>query len=117
MFRELGDMSLVEILERKIVPEKSIRDTFIMSLSSAFSKLTEKQVDALMAALDNGYYEVPKKMTAEEIARKYGVPRTTYEEHVRKAESKILRAISPYIGTYASGARSLAYTLRANLTK
>ncbi len=116
MFRELGDISLIEILEKKVVPEKSIHDTFIMSLSSAFSKLTEKQVDALMAALDNGYYEVPKKTTAEEIARKYGVPRTTYEEHVRKAESKIFRAISPYIGMYASSVRLLAHTPQTNVT-
>jgi predicted DNA binding protein len=75
--------------------------------------LTEKQVDALMAALDNGYYEVPKKKTAEEIARKYGVPRTTYEEHVRKAESKIFRAIAPYIGMYASSAKLPTHGPRA----
>jgi predicted DNA-binding protein (UPF0251 family) len=45
-------------------------------------------------------------MTAEEIATKNGVPRTTFEEHLRKAESKVLRAIAPYVRMYASKAQS-----------
>jgi hypothetical protein len=74
----------------------------VISLSSVFSELTQKQVNALLSALDYGYYQVPKRLTAEEIARKQRVPRTTYEEHVRKAESKILRAMAPYMRIYAS---------------
>jgi len=42
------------------------------------------------------------RVVFEEIARKHRVPRTTYEEHVRKAESKIFRAMAPYIRLYAS---------------
>jgi predicted DNA-binding protein (UPF0251 family) len=47
-------------------------------------------------------WKIPKKMTAEEIAQKHHVPRTTFEEHLRKAESKILRAIAPYVRMYSS---------------
>ncbi len=32
-----------------------------------------------------------------EIANRMGVPRTTHEEHLRKAESKILTTIAPYL--------------------
>jgi len=102
IFRDLSHLGPVEILQKKVVPEKSIRDTFVISVSSIFSELTEKQVDALVAALDYGYYQVPKKITAEEIAREFSLTRTTYEEHVRKAESKILHAIAPYIRIYGS---------------
>jgi hypothetical protein len=42
-------------------------------------------------------------MTAEQIAGKRKVPRTTYEEHLRKAESKILQAIAPYVRMFGSG--------------
>jgi len=103
LFQALSDLGQVEILRKKALAERSIRDSFVISLSSVFSELTEKQLDALLSALDYGYYQVPKKMTAEEIARKHNVPRTTYEEHVRKAESKILRAMAPYVRMYASG--------------
>jgi predicted DNA binding protein len=74
------------------------------SLSSVFSELTGKQVDSLLSALEYGYYQVPKKMTAEEIASKHHVPRTTFEEHLRKAESKVLCAIAPYVRMYTSEA-------------
>jgi len=102
LFRALNDLGAVEILQKKALAERSIRDTFAISLSSVFSRLTDRQLNALEAALEFGYYHVPKRMTAEEIARKQGVPRTTYEEHVRKAESKIFRAMAPFIRMYAS---------------
>lgn len=105
LFRGLTDLGPVEILQKKVLGQGSIHDAFVISLSSVFSELTEKQLDALQAALDHGYYQVPKKMTAEEIARRHRVPRTTYEEHVRKAESKILRAMAPYIRMYAAKAQ------------
>jgi len=103
LFRGLSNLGPVEILQKRVLADRSIRDSFVVSLSNVFSELTEKQLDAVLSALDYGYYQVPKKMTAEEIARKRSVPRTTYEEHVRKAESKILRAIAPYVRMYASG--------------
>ena len=102
LFRGLINLGAVEILQKKVVAEGSIRDTFVISLNSVFSELTDKQLEALQVALEYGYYQVPKKATAEEIARKHRVPRTTYEEHVRKAESKIFRAMAPYIRMYTS---------------
>ena len=56
---------------------------------------------ALVAAVENGYYEIPKRVTAEELAKKQGQPRTTFEEHVRKAESKVLLAMAPFMMMYA----------------
>jgi predicted DNA binding protein len=102
MFEELSRLGPLEIVQKKVVPEKSIREAFVISVNSIFSELTAKQVNSLMAALEYGYYQVPKKMTAEEIANKNKVPRTTFEEHLRKAESKILRAMAPYVRMYAS---------------
>ena len=102
MFEELTQLGPLQIVHKKVIPEKSIRDVFAISVSSVFSELTDKQVNSLLAALEYGYYQVPKKTTAEEIASKHKVPRTTFEEHLRKAESKILRAMAPYVRMYAS---------------
>lgn len=102
LFEELSQLGPLEIVRKRVVPEKSIKDAFVISVGSVFSDLTEKQTNSLLTALEYGYYQVPKKMTAEEIANKNKVPRTTYEEHLRKAESKILRAMAPYVRMYAS---------------
>lgn len=102
LFHDLSEVGPIEISRKRVIPEKSIRDAFVVSLSTVFADLTDKQLNSLLAALDYGYYHLPKKMTAEAIAGKIGVPRTTYEEHLRKAESKILRAMAPYVRMYAT---------------
>lgn len=105
MFSELSHLGPVQIVEKRVLPEKSLRDTFAVSMSSVFSELTDKQLNSIVAAVDYGYYQIPKKTTAEEIALKHHTPRTTFEEHLRKAESKILRSIAPYLRMYASNAQ------------
>jgi hypothetical protein len=59
-----------------------------------------------LSAVGDGYFEIPKRTTAEEIAKRNGQPRSTFEEHVRKAESKIMFAITPYMMMYAKVPRS-----------
>ena len=102
MFQGLAELGPVEVIQKKVVAEKSLRDSFVISMSSVFSDLTDKQVGTMLSALEYGYYQIPKKTTAEEIARRHQVPRTTFEEHLRKAESKILRAMAPYVRMYAT---------------
>jgi predicted DNA binding protein len=101
LFKDLSKLGPAEVVSKRVYEEKSMIDTFAVSLSAAFSDLTAKQGDAIATALESGYYQVPKKTTTEELALKQKVPRTTYEEHLRKAESKILHALSPYVILYA----------------
>ena len=111
MFQELERIGQVRIVQKRVASEKSIRDTFVVSLNGVFSQLTEKQVNSLIAALEAGYYQIPKKVTTTEIASRSRVPRTTYEEHLRKAESKVLQAIAPYVRLYTSGSKPLEQAL------
>src|SRR5207249_78651 len=85
----------------EISAEGMTNDAFLLSLSSLFGNLTEKQMKALLAAIEGGYYEIPKRTTADELAGKLGTPRSTLEEHIRKAESKIVLAMAPYMMMYA----------------
>ncbi len=97
LFRELDEFCKVEIISRRKNASGSVRDTLLISTASLLGELTEKQLRALILAVENGYYGVPKKVTTEEIAGMLGVPRTTYEEHLRKAESKVLGSVAPYL--------------------
>jgi len=101
LFKNIESLGPVEVLSKRVYHEKSMIDTFAVSLNSVFNGLTTKQGEAIAAALELGYYQVPKKTTTNELARKQRVPRTTFEEHLRKAESKVLRALAPYIILYA----------------
>jgi predicted DNA binding protein len=97
LFQELGEFCEVQIVSRTAKESGAIRDNLGISASNLVGNLTEKQLQALLHAVANGYYRIPKKVKAVEVARLMGVPRTTYEEHLRKAESKILGAVAPYL--------------------
>jgi hypothetical protein len=40
--------------------------------------------------VERGYYEGPRKTSLRELAEQTAVARSTYEEHLRKAENKLL---------------------------
>ncbi|MDO8627602.1 MAG: helix-turn-helix domain-containing protein [Candidatus Diapherotrites archaeon] len=52
--------------------------------------LTQKQVEALELAITLGYYDFPKKIELQELAKKSGISRVTFQEHLRKAEAKLM---------------------------
>ncbi|MDF1532237.1 MAG: helix-turn-helix domain-containing protein, partial [ANME-2 cluster archaeon] len=59
-------------------------------ISSALNMLTEKQSAILQLAYRSGYFDRPRKITAEELARKVGLHKSTLLEHLRKAEKRVI---------------------------
>ena len=60
-------------------------------------KLTEKQARALLAAYEAGYYEFPRKATTEEVSLSLGIARSTFEQHLNRAEHHVVRAMLPMV--------------------
>ncbi|WP_232688273.1 helix-turn-helix domain-containing protein [Halobacterium zhouii] len=69
------------------------RDAPILSLDGVVPSLTARQRDVLRAAHRAGYYRIPRETTTEELAETFGLDRRTVEEHLRRAENKILGAL------------------------
>jgi predicted DNA binding protein len=65
-----------------------------MPVNEFLGALTRKQLSAFLAAMQLGYYGLPKKVTVDEIAAKQGMKRSTHEEHLGKTELKILQSVS-----------------------
>lgn len=92
----LGSISKVTIEQRGQIERHSARPAMTLSVDSFLDALTAKQLLALIEAIDMGYYAMPKKATVDAIASKVGMPRSTFEEHLRKAEVKVMRNMRPY---------------------
>jgi hypothetical protein len=60
---------------------------------SLLSKLSIKQRQALLTAFALGYYEVPRKISSEELSSHLNADKSTVVEHLRKAEKKLIGSI------------------------
>jgi DNA-binding CsgD family transcriptional regulator len=57
------------------------------------SALTDRQLEVFRTAVELGYYEIPRRATHEEIADRLECAPSTVDEHLRKAESQVLRGL------------------------
>lgn len=60
-----------------------------------FCSLTERQQETLLAALEVGYYEVPRQATHQDVAEHLDRSDGTVGEHLRKIEQQVFAAIAP----------------------
>jgi predicted DNA binding protein len=92
---------VVEITSRKSIDIDSMREFYLISLAELFSNMTKLQMDALVTAMESGYYKIPRRSTTSEMARILKVPRTSLQERRKRAESKLMAALVPYALTYS----------------
>lgn len=85
----------VEVQEK--APFNGMVSDSLVTLNSLMSSLTEKQVDAIVAAYNGGYYQTPRRVNVQTVADREKVPRTTLQEHLNKAENKLISGIIPQI--------------------
>ena len=94
-FTLLGsEVEMVKFL--KIAKKSGVEFTILSSTdakfapSSTLSVLTDQQHEVLAAAYRSGYFEVPRKITTEQLARRLGVSKSSLSEHLRKAQYRVL---------------------------
>ena len=103
LFKALNRRGEVELLRKRELP-LSVLPTSVWA-NSLFADLTGKQMDAVLKAHRYGYYVSPRQITTDNIARGLGLSRSTFEEHLRKAENKLMGSLVPYLQLYSAGER------------
>lgn len=89
-----GTVKLVSI---KPLGEQGLAGESCLTSGSIIAGLTGKQIDALAKAYQMGYFETPARIDADAMAKRVGLSRSTFAEHLRKAESKVLSNIFPIL--------------------
>jgi predicted DNA binding protein len=91
--RRLGDVELLSVSDRasltrvRDLPESGVH---------FFEGLTDQQARSLVAAYEGGLFEVPSRGSWADVARRVGLSRSTFGEHLRKAQHRLV------VNSYAS---------------
>jgi DNA-binding CsgD family transcriptional regulator len=85
---------ILQGLEKSGVPYKLVSITDARFLpDSPLGRLTPKQRKVILSAFHMGYYDVPRKVSSEELADRLNIREPTLVMHRRKAERRLLAAI------------------------
>jgi len=101
LFREMNSRGPTELIRKRELTLSVLPSS--VWVNSLFADLTEKQIASVLKAHRYGYYTSPRQITTENIAKGLGLSRSTYEEHLRKAENRIMGALIPYLQLFSSG--------------
>lgn len=99
-YNRLSSFSEIEILNKSAIHSEDLRNTWTISLSELFHNLSQKQINLASDAVSRGYFDIPKKVSIEELAESNSISKSTMQEHLSKAESKIFRSIESYLRLY-----------------
>lgn len=91
--RLLGELDRdrhVDVVSTNPIDARHVPHGLFTTTDALFDGLTSRQLESLRIALDNGYFDQPRGASVEELARETNVSRSTFEEHLRKAENKLI---------------------------
>ncbi len=91
LLRDLDTDRDIEVLSTKAVETRRVPHHLFMTADSLVQDLTPRQLEALRIALDNGYFDQPRGASVAELSAQTSVARSTYEEHLRKAQNKVMQ--------------------------
>jgi predicted DNA binding protein len=79
-------------LNAKIISFKQEKVSNI-NFTRLFPELSKNQKKAMEIAINSGYYDYPKKIKMEELAKKMKISYSTFQAHLKKAEGKIVPSV------------------------
>jgi predicted DNA binding protein len=86
---------------RKAPFDGFIASSLMLTADALFADLTPKQMNAVLTAYGQGYYTLPRKADVQTIAATTHVARTTFQEHLKKGENKLVASLVPYMKLFA----------------
>lgn len=94
-----GEVELISTRDRR--ESDSLRELGIAPVPF-FAGLTERQIEVLLSAYEGGLLKVHAATKMEVLAKKVGLSRSTYGEHLRKAIQTLVDNSYPVLKLYSS---------------
>ena len=96
-YRDLVDAGISVTVDSKREIEFVKPRNPLLAPGGVVPELTDRQSQAINYAYEHGYYEIPREITTDRIAAEMGVERRTAEEHLRRAENKLLASMIDFL--------------------
>jgi len=97
LYEDLDAEREIEVLSKRGLSESKLPHSLLAPVDRLFDDVTDRQLAALQVALEHGYYEQPRGASVSELAEGTTVARATFEEHLRKAENKLIRNAGQFV--------------------
>lgn len=88
---------IVKEVPDNLIMESSLRFLATLNLISSIRKLTDSQLNILKIALQNGYYEWPRRTNIVKLSSKLNVSRAAITKLLRRAEYKVIKGILEFV--------------------
>ena len=92
---KVGDIDVERVID---VDASSIG--VVVRLPDITSALSRRQLDALRAAIEGGYYDSPRRISTRELAAALGVSPSTFQEHLRKVQAAVMERFAHVVATH-----------------
>lgn len=94
---EIEKTGKVKLLSKRLRDQLDvIRDIGVVPVHF-FEGMTNRQIHALVVAYENGLFNVPARNKMDRIALKEGISRSTFGEHLRKAQFQLMKNSYPLL--------------------
>jgi len=98
MLRLTGDVEILGMRSRET--DETFKDLGILPVP-VLEGLTVKQIEVLISAHESGIFAIPARAKMDEVAKKLGMSRSTYGEHLRKAVNTLMDNSYPMLKLFA----------------
>ncbi|MHA1984192.1 MAG: helix-turn-helix domain-containing protein [Candidatus Hodarchaeales archaeon] len=95
--RGIRDSAIFEELEVNNIGEDGLFRAQTFFMSDIIENITNVQLNVLLTAYQEGYYEIPRRIKLEEIGKKMDRSRQAVEKSLRKAENKLINSVVPFL--------------------
>lgn len=89
-----GEVRLVSL---KAMRTEDFGRHMTMPSEKVLDGLSDKQVEIIVTAYQLGYFDQPARISADDLAKRLGISRSTLTEHLRKAETRLIGNVFPVL--------------------
>lgn len=81
----------------KPVSPFGVEEEFLVPWGAVAGGITERQRQALVLGIREGYFDTPRRVSSVRLAGRFGISRPAFDKLLRRAEERLLEGLTPFL--------------------